>query len=112
VFDWARSGTFEEAVREMSTPYVFLESHDAVRIARETELNWDDSVESVRKFLTSRQPVPARRETSHDSTKEVLIPATRREALQSIARQSALAVAARGYRAYVSLLSWRRTKSH
>jgi len=112
VFDWARSGTFEEAVREMSTPYVFLESHDAVRIARETELNWDDSVESVRKFLTSRQPVPSRQETSHDSTKEVLIPATRREALQSIARQSALAVAARGYRAYVSLLSWRRIKSH
>lgn len=112
VFDWGKSGSFESAVHEMSTPNVFLQSRQSVRIARKSELNWDNSVESLRTFLTAIRWTPLGEQKGHDAMKEVSIRAGYREMLKSIVRRFTLAVAAKGYRAYVSLQSWRRIRSH
>jgi len=112
VFDWRRSGSFENAVHEMSMPNVFLESRESVRTARKSELNWDAAVERLREFLTSIQWTRPQKQIGQDPMKVVSIRATYREVLESFVRRSTLAAAARGYRTYVSLLSWRRIRSH
>lgn len=112
VFDWDKCGSFKSAVHELSAPNVFLQSRESVRIARKSELNWDNSVESLCAFLTAIRWTPPQEQKGQDSMKEVSIRASYREIFVSIVRRFALAVAAKGYRTYVSLLSCRRIRSH
>lgn len=111
VFDWRRRGSFENAVREMSMPNVFLESRESVRAARESEVNWDEAVEELRAFLTSLRWTRFQGQIRQDPMNVVSVRATYREVLESFVRRSALVVVAKGYRIYVSLLSWRRIRS-